>query len=130
MGYLGGYIRDVTEKQLERVLTVAVILVFVLHLLVVPFGNAYLKGWTLDLERRPNVVWVLVIAAVSIGLAILFSLMGKSAHEALHRTATELRNSLRPAVWSCVAFTAFLSSPERFHPSFSPTSSTSPSAMQ
>ncbi len=106
---VNGYVQEMTEKQLERVLTVAVILLFVLHLIVVPFGNIYLKGWTLDLERRPNVLWVLVIAAVSIGLAILFSLMGKNVHAALQRATTDVRSSLRPAVWSCLALTAFLS---------------------
>lgn len=98
-----------TEKRLERMLTVAVILLFALHLLVVPFGNVYLKGWTLDLERRPNLVWVLVIAALSTALAVLFSLMGKSFHEALQRAATNVRDSLRPAIWSCIELTVFLS---------------------
>lgn len=103
-----------TEKQLERVLTVALILVFALHLIAVPFGNVYLKGWTLDLERRPNIIWVLVIAALSIALALLFSFMGKSFHEALQRAPTDVRNSLRPAIWSCIALTVFLSSEALF----------------
>ena len=96
-----------SKTQLERVLLVAVILLFILHLLSVPFWNVHLAGWTLDLEQEPNPVWVGGVVVIASVTAVLFALMTKKVLDAIRPAEIEVRRALQPAAWSTLSVTSF-----------------------